>query len=75
MSKERKDVLVAWAYPLLLVPNWAFLKVFMTIVEKKKYQCRRLLHPLLLPPPHNELVSEFPVKSKHGVLFIVSFKE
>lgn len=35
MSKERKDVLVAWAYPLLLVPNWAFLKVFMTIVEKK----------------------------------------
>lgn len=37
MSKERKDVLVAWLYPTLAVLTQASLKVFMTIVEKKKF--------------------------------------
>lgn len=50
MSKERKDVLVAWAYPLLLVPNWAFLKVFMTIVEKKKISVQKTTSSPSSPP-------------------------
>lgn len=34
MSKERKDVLVAWLYPALAVLSQASLKAFMAIVEK-----------------------------------------
>lgn len=75
MSKERKDVLVAWPYPLLLVLSWAFLKVFITIMEKK-FSAEDYFILLLFHPPPNELVvSEFPVKSKHDLLFIVSHKE
>lgn len=34
MSKERKDVLVAWLYPALAVLSQASLKAFVAIVEK-----------------------------------------
>lgn len=59
MSKERKDVLVAWAYPLLLVPNWAFLKVFMTIVEKKNISAEDYFIPFFSPLPTMNLFQNF----------------
>lgn len=34
MSKERKDVIVAWLYSTLAVLSQASLKVYMTVVEK-----------------------------------------
>lgn len=71
MSKERKDVLVAWLYPALAVLSQASLKAFMAIVEKNNSVQRAyfFFHWSEL------IVSKFPVKSKYGLLFIVSHKE
>lgn len=41
MSKERKDVLVAWLYPTLAILSQASLKVLMTVVGKKKTSLQR----------------------------------